>query len=88
MSKEVGWQCVDYDWDEVYDWHICFNFDYNDKTYWCCTDQHPTEVRIYEEPDRKQIVKTFYGKEDFYNGEFMGVPFKQVIDTSRIYNMG
>lgn len=87
MSEEVGWQCVDYDFDEIYDAHICFHFNYEGKKYWCCTDQHPTETRIYEMPDYK-LVKTFYGKEDFYNGELFGRPFKEIVDTCRIYDLG
>lgn len=78
-----GWQCEDYDFDEVIDAALDIDFEYEGHEYTinpCCI---PGKVLIIRIPEN-EIIKTFESKEDFYTGKLFGKSMKEIIDDSVI----
>ena len=85
---EKGWHCVDYEWEEIWECGIGFEFEYQGKSYWCCNDQNPNESYIYTLPDYEKIATFAGGKDGFYSAALFGRPFKEVVDDSYLSYTG
>lgn len=87
MEKRLkGWLCTDYDFDEICDCGISFEFEYKGNQYWCCTDRDPKKVFIDTLPDYKNIAE--YTTKEFYQSKLFGRPIQDVIADSYITYIG
>lgn len=95
MEREKGWQCVDYDFDELYDAGINFAFEYKGKKYYLQRDKSPTDVFVYALPEgvdsyadltesQVNIIAVYHTKDEMYNAILFGLPILQVVEDSYI----
>lgn len=78
-----GWQCEDYDFDEVIDAALDIDFEYKGHEYTINPCRVPRKVLIIKIPEN-EVIKIFGCKDDFYTGKLFGRSMKEIIDDSVI----